>query len=169
MQQTTFYYGKGAQNKTALLFLAMGILGLLFAYLSFFVQTETIWIWRRVASVCLILLGFGVFLYLKMKPKRTDEPALIITEKGIEGKTTAPAKAAGLIEWNDIEDLEVGKGGIRIYLKDREKYLQRMNTFMAKEGFKTAQKTIIISTMEIKGNPEDIMQSIRKNFSPNNH
>lgn len=161
MNETKFYYGKAAQNKTAFMFLGLGILGILFAYYSFFMQTEVIYLWRRVASVFLILLGFGAFLYLKLKPKRADETALIVNEKGIEGKTTAPAKAAGLIEWADIENLEAGAGGMRIYLRDKEKYQQRMNTFMAKEGFKTAQKTILISTMEINATAEEIREAVR--------
>lgn len=160
MQETKFYYGKGAQMKTSFTFLAMGIFGLLFAYYSFFMETEVIYLWRRVASIFLILAGFGGFLYLMVKPKKTGEVALTINEKGIEGKTTAPSKAAGVIEWTDIEDIQVGNRGMRIYLLDTEKYRQRMDTFMAKDGFKAVQGTIMISLMEVDASREQVEQAI---------
>lgn len=162
MNETKFYYGKVAQNKIAFLFLALGIFGILFAYYEFFIVTDVIWPARRVISIFLIVLGFGAFIYLMMKPKKSGEIALIINNNGIEGKTTAPAKAAGLIEWSDIEDLQIGKGAIRIFLHDKQKYLQRMNSFMAKEGFKGAQQTIFISIMEINATSDEIMTAMQQ-------
>lgn len=165
MNQKQFFYSRKAFRKSAMVFLGIGIIGLLFIYLQFFVPSDKVYPARRVAAVFITLLGFITSIILMLRRSKDGEVALTIGEDGILGKTTAPAKAAGLIPWNDIEDIHIGKGGMHISLHDKQKYLQKMTSFMAKEGFKTAGQNIIISTMEIAESPVEIRNAINK-FQP---
>ena len=162
MNESVFYYSKSSTKKAVLWFLLIGLFGLAFAYWQFFVPSDKIYLIRRVGSIFLSLVGLGGFLYLMFKPVKEHEPALIISEKGISGNTSAPAKAAGLVEWDDIEDIGIGAQGMTVFLKNPEKYRARMNTFMAKEGFKTAQQALIYSLMGVGASRQDIESALGK-------
>lgn len=58
---------------------------------------------------------FSVILIIviinKLFSLRDSSPLIIMNQEGIISKTTAVSKAAGLILWKDIKDVEVGKVG----------------------------------------------------------
>lgn len=160
MNEIKFNYGKSAQNKIALLFLLVGLAGVAGTYYYFFMTENVIWIGKRVISVFLILFGFGIFLYMKMKPKRTDEAGLIVSSRGIEGKTSIVAKSAGMIPWQDIAEINIGRGEILIVLHDPEKYKAKMQGFLAKDTFKASKGNIRISVMELEAGRDEIWRAI---------
>ncbi|MGJ1203482.1 STM3941 family protein [Sphingobacterium lactis] len=165
MESFEFKYGKGQQQKIALFFLVIGIVGLVFIYYVYFVDTRALIMWK-VTSVFLALLGFGAFLKLILAPKDPNEVALRIDAQGITGKTTPVAKAAGLIDWEDITHIDHSGNMMFVQVINPEKYAQRMKNFFVKDTFmKTNKGYINFSLMELNATEAEIHSAITKFYN----
>jgi len=77
------------------------------------------------SSVFILIIGF---LVIKMLLDLKDTSALLILQpEGITSKTTPVSKAAGLIQWKDIIDMDINKMGgdtlITLVVKNPEPYM----------------------------------------------
>ncbi|WFB62346.1 hypothetical protein PZ892_11740 [Sphingobacterium sp. WM] len=166
METTNFKYSQKKLNKMAFYFLIIGVLGAGFVYYSWFIKTEGL-VFGRYSSIFLALLGFGAFIYMKLFGKKPDEIALSIGTYGITSNTTPVAKAAELIEWNDIVNIYNEGKFIDIEIRDPQKYAERMKNFFVKDTFmKTMKGFIRISIAEVEVTNQEIDQAISKYQRP---
>ena len=104
---------------------------------------------------------------MKLFGKKSDEIALSIGANGITGNTTPIAKAAGLIEWNDIVNIYNEGKYVDLEIRDPQKYADRMKNFFVRDTFmKTMKGFIRISIAEIDVTNQEIDQTIRKYQRP---
>lgn len=166
MQTITFTYNKTNQLRIAFLLLAIGLLGAVVA-LYMWLWAKTIIINILVGGIVLALLCVGFFLKLILAPKKEGDPAITISADGIMGDTTPVAKAAGLINWNDIDGISVFKHEIEIKVKDPEKYAARMKNFFVRDTFlKSLKGTVKISTMETNATYSELMEVLSEYTQP---
>lgn len=156
MQTKTFTYSEGNQRNMGVKFLLLAVLG---AGLALYM-----WLWADpvnlivlIGGVFMALLGLIVFLKLLLVPNKENETALTISDEGITATTTPVAKAAGLIEWIDVIDIQLYERMLEIQVKDPEKYAARMKNFFVKDTFLKALKgTIKISVVETNASYEEL-------------
>lgn len=166
METTNFNYSEEKLKKIAFYFLIIGLVGVGFVYYSWFIKTEGL-VFGRYSSIFIALLGFGAFIYMKLFGKKSDEIALSIGANGITGNTTPTAKAAGLIEWNDIVNIYNEGKYVDLEIRDPQKYADRMKNFFVRDTFmKTMKGFIRISIAEIDVTNQEIDQTIRKYQRP---
>ncbi|WKK60292.1 MULTISPECIES: STM3941 family protein [unclassified Sphingobacterium] len=165
MNEVIIPYSVKKQKNMALLFLLIGIAGLAIGYYVFILNTAG-YTMGKVASVFLILLGFGVFLKLFLAPKKATDAAISFSKSGIQGNTTPVAKAAGLIEWSDIADYQIDERYIHVAIKDPEKYAQRMKNFFVRDTFMKGQKgALAISIAEVDATNDEIARYFYQYFN----
>ncbi len=164
MELTNFKYSQKKLNNMAMIFLLLGIAGLGFAYYKWFVDTNSYAVsMGKYGSIFIALLGFGAFTYMKLFGKKSDEIALSIGTNGITSNTTPVAKAAELIEWDDLLDINFNGNFLDIYVKDPQKYADRMKSFFVRDTYLKAMKGVIrISIAEVDGSPEEMSKAISK-------
>lgn len=162
MQTKTFIYSKSNQRNIAFLFLGLGVLG---AALALYM-----WLWANpillkvlVGGAFLAVLGIIVFFKLMFAPKKESETAITVSDKGITATTTPVAKAAGLVEWADIEDIQLYTKLIELKLTNPEKYAARMKIFFVRDTFmKSLKGTVRISFMETNASYNEIAEILKQ-------
>ncbi|MBV2225407.1 MULTISPECIES: STM3941 family protein [Sphingobacterium] len=164
MELTNFKYNQKKLNNMAMIFLLLGIAGLGFAYYKWFVDTSSYVVsMGKYGSIFIAILGFGAFTYMKLFGKKADEIALSIGTNGITSNTTPIAKAAELIEWDDLVDINFHGNYLDIHVKDPKKYADRMNNFFVRDTYLKGMKGVIrISIAEVDGSPEEMSAAIGK-------
>ncbi|WP_433903495.1 STM3941 family protein [Sphingobacterium puteale] len=162
MQAKIFTYSKVNQRKIALLFLASGILGAVVSmYLCLW--ADSILLAVLVCGIFLTVLGIVAFLKLILAPKKENEAAIIIASEGITARTTPVAKAAGLIEWEDVESIKLYSRLLAMKIKNPKKYAARMTIFFVRDTFlKSWQGTIRISFVETNATYEELIDILSK-------
>lgn len=166
MDTVDIKFGKAAQRKAGLLFLAIGVAGLAFAYYSWFIKTDGL-IFGRVGSIGLTLLGFGIFLKTLLAPQNTDEVAIHFGPEGFSAKTSPIAKAIGLIPWEDVKEVYVAKNMLTLQLKEPEQYAGRIKSFLIRDTFiKAQQGAVPVSFLEVDVQEEEIRSLVARFFNP---
>ncbi len=138
----TFTYNKPNQRKIAFLFLVLAIAGAALA-LYMWLWADRLLLTVLTGGVFLFVLGTIIFIKLIVAPKKEDEPSLTISGEGIIGITAPVARAAGLIEWDDIEHIRVYTRMLEIGLRNPQKYAGRMSCFFVRDTFLKASKGCI--------------------------
>lgn len=135
----TFTYNNRNQRRIAFLFLVLSIAGAAIALYM--------WLWAdpvllTVLTGGLFLFSLGVILFIKLMaaPKKENETALGISDEGVVGTTSPVARAAGLIEWDDIEQIRLYTRMLEIGLRNPQKYAGRMSSFFVRDTFLKALK-----------------------------
>lgn len=168
MNSKTFKYSKKKQKNFAWLFLGISIVGLLTA-LYMWKWANPVNIKVLVTGVFLVILGLGVFLKYRLAPKKEDEIAITISDEGITALTTPVAKAAGLIEWTDMEDILIYNNILKIAVSRPDKYAARMKNIFVRDTFrKTLQGAIPISRMETTATENELLQALKPHADRNN-
>ncbi|MCK0124510.1 hypothetical protein MWU76_08860 [Gelidibacter sp. F2691] len=145
MQTKTFTYSKNDQKKGALFFLGLSILGALLA-LYMWLWADPINLSVLVGGVFLTFLGLFFFLKLMIHPKKENEPALIISDAGIRATTSPVAKSTGLLEWRDVEYIQLFTRTLMVKVSRPEKYAARIKNFFVRDTFlKSLKGTVEIS------------------------
>ena len=101
--------------------------------------------------------------------KRKDDKVLYMNDKGIMDKTNA--SSVGLIEWNDILEIEAknifsGKF-LLITVKDPEKYIQKApiwKKIILKLNAVTAKTPFSITLNSLQMDPETTTQLVKENY-----
>ena len=102
MQTKTFICSKSNQRNIAFLFLGLGVLG---AALALYLRLWAYSAKSAFGSPLLAVPGIIVFFKLMFAPKKENETAITVSDKGITATTTSIAKVAGPVEWAYIEDI----------------------------------------------------------------
>lgn len=158
MQTKTFTYNKSNQRMIALLFLGLGLLGTALA-LYMWLCADPILLTVFVGGILLAILGIIVFIKLMLAPKKENEIVIAISKEGITAHTTPVAKAAGLIQWEDIESINLLTKSIEVKLKNPEKYAARMKNFFVRDTFlKPLKGTVKISYMETHATYDELRE-----------
>lgn len=138
----TFTYNKRNQRRIAFPFLVLSIAGAAIALYM--------WLWAApllltvlTGGIFLFALGLIIFIKLMAAPKKENETALGISAEGVVGTTSPVARAAGLIEWDDIEHIRVYTRMLKIGLRNPQKYAGRMSRFFVRDTFLKALKGCI--------------------------
>ena len=148
MAQTTFTYSKTKEKKQGLIFLAVAIIGAVLA-LYMWLYANPILLQVLVGGVFLFLIGIAFFLKPIFAPQSENKVAITISEMGITATTTPIVKAAGLILWEDIEEIMLSASNIELTLKHPDKYAKRMHNFFVRDSFlKSLKGRILISYLE---------------------
>lgn len=162
MQITTFTYSKGNQRKTAMLFLGLSIIGALLA-LYMWLWADPVILMVLVGGTFMALLGLVVFLKLLYAPGKENEVAMNISEQGITASTAPVAKAAGLIEWHDVEDINLFTKELGLRLKNPDKYAGRMKNFFVRDTFlKSLKGTVRIPFTETNASSDELKALLLK-------
>lgn len=156
METVRLCYSENKQKKLAYLFLGMAIIGAACAvYMWFYANPVLLSV--LVGGVVLSVLGLAMFIRLEFTPKRDGEIAIQFSPDGITAQTTPVAKAAGLIEWQDIVDIRIYERELAVLVRDPRKYAGRMKNFFVKDTFLKANKgQIRISIIEVDTTAADI-------------
>ena len=162
MQTKTFIYSKSNQRNIAFLFLGLGAIGAALA-LYMWLWADPILLSVLVGGIFLAILGIIIFLKLMFAPKKENETAITISKEGITATTTPVAKAAGLIEWNDIANINLLTKSLEVTLINPEKYAARMKNFFVRDTFmKSLKGTVRISFMETNASYNEIAEILKK-------
>jgi len=97
-------------------------------------------------------LVLGIIIIKKLISLRDTSALVILSKEGIIAKTTAVGKAAGLILWKDITDVDVHKSGgdtlVTLTIDKPENYLpiiKKKLSAMAVDGIEDAQGNLPIN------------------------
>lgn len=157
MKTKIFLYSKNNQQKIALLFLGLAVAGAAMA-LYMWLWTDRIRIKTMVGGIFLTILGLVFFLKWAFAPKRENETAVVISDEGITANTTPIAKGAGLIEWADIEAIQLYTRLLEIRVSNPDKYAGRMKSFFVRDTFLKAVKgTVKISLTETNATYNEVL------------
>lgn len=162
MQTKTFTYSEDKQKKIGLLFLVLGVVG---AVLALYM-----WLWANpvnlmvlVGGIFMALLGLGIFLKTMLAPNKENQPAITISDEGITASTTPVVYAAGLIEWEDIEKINLLTKSMEVKLKKPDKYAVRMKNFFVRDTFlKSLKGTFRISYMETNASYNEMAEILKQ-------
>lgn len=145
MQTKTFTYSKNDQKKGALFFLGLGILGAMLA-LYMWLWADPVNLSVLVGGVFLTFLGLFFFLKLIIHPKKENETAVVISDAGIRATTSPVAKSTGLLEWRDVEYIQLFARTLMVKVSRPEKYAARIKNFLVRDTFlKSLNGTVEIS------------------------
>ena len=110
-----------------------------------------------------------IIIFKKLFTLRDTSPLVIVSLEGIISKTTAVSKAAGLILWNDISDVNLEKVGadtlVTLTVENPEHYLPLIKKKLSKmvtNGLVTADGNLPISltASELDTNAQELYDVI---------
>lgn len=157
MQPEIITYSKRSRRNMAFLFLLMAIAGAALA-LYMWRWADPVLVPVLVGGIFLGVFGIALFIKLIAAPRQENAVAITISREGIAGVTTPVARAAGLIEWDDIEQIRVYTRMLEISLKDPAKYAGRMTSFFVKDAFlKTLKGRIRIPIAETNATAAELL------------
>lgn len=168
MDQVAFNFSPSKQRQIGWFFLFLAILGItVAAYQWFFADPSYLMV--VVGGVVLGVIGIIMFVKLLVAPRRNDEMAIRIDNKGILATTSPIAKGAGLIAWRDITDIQIHKRELVIWVSDPKMYAARIKNFFVRDTFlKTNKGVIRVSFIEVDVTPEQLSEWISQYSGTNN-
>lgn len=121
----------------------------------------------------LFIIRMGVasilVLYIALKIYH-NKPALLINDIGVVDNTNK--YSSGLIEWNDIAEIELKESSkiILIKVKDAQKYISRAEkkaAYLLKNNTKKFKTPFIINLRVVKYNTDELMSVLQEQFKKN--
>ncbi|MBB5635255.1 hypothetical protein HDE68_001140 [Pedobacter cryoconitis] len=105
-----FYRNRKKSVNLLLIYTGILILMVLILLYSIGILSDSI-IAKGIALSSIFILIFGFTIIRTLISLNDKSPLIVLTPEGITARVTAVSKAAGLISWKDITDMEVGKAG----------------------------------------------------------
>ena len=126
----------------------------------------------KLAAVSAVFgLVLAIVIIKKLISLRDTTPLIILGKEGIITKTTAVSKAAGLILWNDIIELDINKSGgdtlVTLTIDKPEQYLpliKKKLSAMVVDGIEDAQGNLPIhlTASELDLDAQELFEVITK-------
>jgi hypothetical protein len=161
---------KDRKKSLNLILICAGILAVLIAVFLYSIGLYDDHISTKLAAVTGIFsLILAVVVITKLFSMRDSSPQIVLSKEGIISKTTAVSKAAGLILWKDITDVNLEKAGadtlVTLTVSNAHRYLPLIKKKLSgiiTNGLADANGNLPISltASELRVNAEELFNTI---------
>jgi hypothetical protein len=120
-----FYRNRKKSINLLLIYSGILVIMILILLYSLGIMSDRI-VAKGIAFSSIFILIFGFTIIKTLISLNDKSPLIVMSPEGITAKVTAVSKAAGLISWKDISDLEINKVGgdtlITLVISNPEQY-----------------------------------------------